>query len=78
MQEALIEEYGEEFFVEHWTTWMVIMKRLYTHFDGEFCEKVLHKIKCPTFILHGAKDLIVLEKHAHFLHKNIPHSKYNL
>jgi len=75
MQEVLIEEYGIEFFEESWKTWMTIMKRMYTHNNGEFCAKELHKIKCPTFILHGSKDKIVLEKHAHFLHKNIPHSK---
>ena len=75
MQETLVEEYGQEFFDKHWKIWMEIMMRIYTKNSGEFCYKDLHKITCPTFVLHGKKDMIVLPKHAHYLHKHIKNSK---
>jgi len=86
MKEVLVEEYGNDFFVESWQTWMDILKRMYSHNQGEFCAQALHKITCPTFILHGVKDNFVREKHARFLQKNIanskllimPHGKHNL
>jgi pimeloyl-ACP methyl ester carboxylesterase len=76
MQDVLVEEYGQDFFVESWQTWMDILLRLQRNKGGEFCSKALHKITCPTYILHGAKDRIVSPKHAKYLHENIKNSKY--
>jgi len=75
MQEVLVEEHGYDFFARNWQTWMDIFIRIHTHYGGEFCVKQLHKINCPTLIMHGAKDLIVGPKHGKLIHEHIKHSK---
>ena len=34
----------------------------------------VHKISCPTLVIHGQKDAMVAEEHVHFLHEVSPSS----
>merc|ERR1712130_912832 len=39
---------------------------------GNICSHEVHKISCPTLVIHGQKDAMVAEEHVHFLHEAIP------
>ena len=45
---------------------------------GEICSESVHKIQCPTFILHGQKDPMLEACHPHYLHENIKGSKLHV
>ena len=36
------------------------------------CSSILHKVECPTLVLHGSKDVICELKHARYLARQIP------
>ena len=38
---------------------------------GEICEKELHKITCPTLVIHGQKDPLVPDFHPLHLKEKI-------
>jgi len=68
--------YGEEYFRKLWLGWLEGYKRFNTDYpDGSMCKEDLKDIRCPTLILQGTKDTIVIEKHAEYLKKHIANSK---
>jgi len=76
MKTSMIQTYGEDYFRQTWSDWIDGMVRLYNAQNGDLCKQVLPKIKCPTFIIHGAKDMMVLLEHPIYLKQNIVNSKY--
>ena len=59
---------------------------IYRYRAGDACLEELHKITCPTLIVHGEKDFICDMKHAKYIHRQIqnsslvifPEGKHNL
>lgn len=78
MRRSNIEIYGEDYFKKTWSGLVDAMQRLYEKQNGNLCKQVLSKIKCPTLIIHGAKDPIVLPEHPEYLKQNIANSKFVL
>jgi valacyclovir hydrolase len=40
--------------------------------SGDVCLSALHKVECPTSVLHGGKDFICETKHAQYIARQIP------
>ncbi|KAI4500582.1 hypothetical protein M0802_004174 [Mischocyttarus mexicanus] len=74
MKQPLIDIYGEEYFRNTWSGWIDTMKRIYEKNKGDLCKNDLPKIKCPTLIIHGAKDVMVKPEHPDYLKDHIPNS----
>jgi len=77
MRESLESVYGAEELQRMWSAacdaWQEIHKA-----GGNVCEAEAHHVKCPTLILHGAKDPIVLQDHPEALHRIIPQSQLQI
>jgi len=76
MKAPMIQVYGEDYFRNTWSNWIDGMIRLYKKQKGDLCKQALSKIKCPTLIVHGAKDAMVLTEHPTYLNQNIANSKF--
>jgi len=76
MRTSMIQTYGEDYFRQTWSNWIDAMLRLYNAQNGDLCKQFLPKIKCPTFIIHGAKDVMILSEHPMYLKQNIINSRY--
>lgn len=72
----MIQVYGEDYFKKTWSNWVDGVLRLYEKQNGDLCKQVLSKIKCPTLIIYGARDAMVLAEHATYLKQNITNSKF--
>ncbi|XP_032665988.1 valacyclovir hydrolase [Odontomachus brunneus] len=75
MRTPMIQAYGEDYFRKTWSDWVDATLRLYEKQNGNLCKQVLSKIKCPTLIVHGAKDAMVHAEHSQYLKQNIANSK---
>lgn len=60
-----------------WAQWCDAQLALYRA-GGELCRQRLHRIQCPTLILHGEKDPLVPHFHADVLHRGIAGSRLHL
>ncbi|XP_018054319.1 PREDICTED: valacyclovir hydrolase [Atta colombica] len=78
MRTSMIQIYGEDYFQKMWSDWIDAVLRLYEKQNGDLCKQVLPKIKCPTLIIHGTKDAIVLPEHPTYLKQNIANSKLHI
>ncbi|KYN43712.1 Valacyclovir hydrolase [Trachymyrmex septentrionalis] len=78
MRIPMIQIYGEDYFQKMWSDWIDAVLRLYEKQNGDLCKQVLPKIKCPTLIIHGAKDAMVLPEHPTYLKQNIANSKLHI
>ncbi|XP_012062665.1 PREDICTED: valacyclovir hydrolase [Atta cephalotes] len=78
MRTPMIQIYGEDYFQKMWSDWIDAVLRLYEKQNGDLCKQVLPKIKCPTLIIHGTKDAIVLPEHPTYLKQNIANSKLHI
>jgi len=76
MREPMEKMYGAENFAKLWSDWIDIFIKLYNEDRGEICSKNLHKIQCPTFILHGSKDPMIADEHVPHLRKNIARTEF--
>jgi len=76
MRTPMIQIYGEDYFQKMWSDWIDAVLRLYEKQNGDLCKQVLPKIKCPTLIIHGTKDALVLPEHPTYLKQNIANSKF--
>lgn len=72
----MIQVYGEDYFRKTWSDWIDAMLRLYEKQNGDLCKQALSKIKCPTLIIHGNKDAMVLPEHPSYLKQNIANSRF--
>ncbi|CAL1678182.1 unnamed protein product [Lasius platythorax] len=78
MRTSMIQVYGEDYFRKTWSNWIDALLRLYEKQNGNLCKEVLSKIKCPTLIIHGAKDAIVFPEHPTYLKQNIANSNLHI
>ncbi|XP_011262494.2 valacyclovir hydrolase isoform X1 [Camponotus floridanus] len=78
MRTPMIQVYGEDYFRKTWSDWIDAMLRLYKKQNGNLCKEILSKIKCPTLIIHGAKDAMVLPEHPTYLKQNIANSNVHI
>ncbi|XP_071957633.1 valacyclovir hydrolase-like [Antedon mediterranea] len=75
MMQPMLDMYGKEYFQEMWLGWIECITRIYNENKGELCTRNLHKIRCPTLVLHGEKDPMVPKIHPGFLQQNIMGSR---
>ena len=75
MKAPLIAIYGEDYFRATWSAWVNAMSDLYQKKNGDICKECIPRIRCPTLIIHGSKDVMVDSEHPEYLIKNIPGSK---
>lgn len=75
MRAPMISVYGEGYFRSTWASWVDAMVSIYEKNNGDICKNALPNIKCPTLIVHGAKDVMVHKNHPQFLADNIENSK---
>ncbi|XP_024889816.1 valacyclovir hydrolase [Temnothorax curvispinosus] len=78
MRTPMIQVYGEDYFKKTWSNWIDGVLRLYEKQNGDLCKQVLSKIRCPTLIIHGARDAMVLPEHPQYLKQNIADSKLHI
>ncbi|XP_014219196.1 valacyclovir hydrolase-like [Copidosoma floridanum] len=78
MRAPMIEVYGEEYFRKTWSDWIDGMKLIYQKNNGDICKADLTKIKCPTLIIHGQKDVMVLPEHPDYLKSKIENSRVEI
>jgi len=76
MVDEMSAVYGDEL-QDLWSRWCDAMQAIYRA-GGELCQKRLHLIRCPTFLLHGAKDPLVPLFHTDVLQKGIANSRLYL
>lgn len=71
MREPMENVYGVDGFPKVWSAWIDGMLGIYKQRNGDICKEVLDKIRAPTFILHGAKDPMVVPEHVPHLQNSI-------
>ncbi|OAD57074.1 Valacyclovir hydrolase [Eufriesea mexicana] len=71
MRAPLIAVYGEEYFRNTWSNWVNAILRIYEKQNGDLCKQSLAKIKCPSLIIQGNKDAMVLPEHPTYLKNHI-------
>ncbi|XP_064598798.1 valacyclovir hydrolase-like [Liolophura sinensis] len=75
MKKPFIDVYGEAYFCEQWGRWVDAFHRIKHKNNGNVCRDQLPKIVCPTLIIHGQLDPIVVQEHPDYIHANIRHSR---
>eukprot|EP00439_Symbiodinium_sp_Y106_P023981 s5031_g2.t3 len=60
-----------------WSSFCDAMKMMYDA-GGDICQKEAKQVKCPTFILHGAKDPLVPSHHPEWFHQAIEASRLHV
>lgn len=70
MSEPLIAMYGREGFQNIWSGWCDALKAI-NETGGNICKDLLPKINCPTLIIHGDKDPMIVPEHPQYLLKHI-------
>lgn len=78
MRAPLIAVYGEEYFRAIWTNWVDAVLRINKKQSGDLCKTLLPKIKCPTLIVQGKKDPMVLAEHSVYLKEHIVGAKLKI
>ncbi|XP_066594711.1 valacyclovir hydrolase-like isoform X2 [Prorops nasuta] len=78
MRAPLLAMYGEDYFRKTWSAWVETMERLFNTRSGNLCKSALPNIKCPTLVVHGAKDVMVLDEHPNYLVANIKNAKLHV
>ena len=77
MREPLEEIYGAAELQRMWSeacdAWQEIEKQ-----GGNVCGEEAKRVSCPTLILHGQKDSMVLQSHPEALHNTIAGSRLHL
>lgn len=75
--DALTEAYGETYWQTTWWKWCDVMLRLHAQ-GGDVNLAEIEQIRCPTLILHGAKDPLVRASHAVTIHNRIDGSMLHM
>ncbi|KAK7113940.1 hypothetical protein V1264_000088 [Littorina saxatilis] len=74
MREPFVKVYGMEYFQKHWKKWIAAYGHYVEERKGDICIEETKKIRCPTLIVHGQKDALVVQEHPDYLHATIPGS----
>ncbi|XP_053593283.1 valacyclovir hydrolase-like [Microplitis demolitor] len=75
MKGPLVAIYGEENLHKMWNSWVDAMVQVFEHNKGDLCHTAATKVKCPTLIVQGNKDIIVYPNHAAILNRTISNSR---
>ncbi|XP_059611408.1 valacyclovir hydrolase [Phlebotomus argentipes] len=86
MRKPMEEVYGKQEFPKLWSEWIDTLLTIYKEKDGNLCKELLKDIHCPTLILHGEKDPMIVPEHVPFLMDKIkgarlrsfPDGKHNI
>lgn len=86
MRLPMEQVYGKEGFAKLWSEWVDTLIDIFDKRGGNICKEFLPNIKCPTFIVHGAKDPMIAPEHVPYLENNIkatelfvfPDGKHNI
>ncbi|XP_041375646.1 LOW QUALITY PROTEIN: valacyclovir hydrolase-like [Gigantopelta aegis] len=76
MRAPFINVYGETYFQTQWIKWIEAYNAYLTQRKGDICIEDVPRIQCPTFLLHGKKDAMVLQEHPDYLVKHIKNVRY--
>jgi valacyclovir hydrolase len=76
MREKLEAIYGDDL-QRLWSAWCDALQTIFRA-GGEVCSQRLHLIRCPTFILHGARDPLVPGIHPRLLQQGIPEARLHV
>jgi len=71
MRAPLVKLYGEQYFRDTWNAWVDGISAL-QHAENGICRAEAAQVRCPTLLLHGAKDAMVPEEHPEYFAKHIP------
>lgn len=75
----LIDMYGEKCLAEMWDDWCREALRMAKSDEfiprGRFLKKIKN-VQCPSLVIHGMKDALVLLTQAHYLVENLKNSRY--
>ena len=75
MREPMEMIYGDSF-QSLWSDWLDSMREIYERRKGgDLCLEEVKLVKCPTLIVHGAKDVMCPQFHAEYIHKEIRDSE---
>ena len=72
---GLLDNAYGAYFPKLWSRFVKTFRTIYTERGGDVCKEALSKVKCPTLIIHGAKDPLCQLSHSEYLHKNIAGSQ---
>lgn len=75
MKAPMVNVYGLEYFKQSWESWCDICAEIVNKRGGDLCKEGLKDINCPTLIIHGQKDAMLVEDHPIYLQKHIKNSK---
>ncbi|XP_015430846.1 PREDICTED: valacyclovir hydrolase [Dufourea novaeangliae] len=78
MRAPMIAIYGEEYFRKTWSDWVEAFSRISKKQNGDLCRDMLPKIQCPTLIVQGSKDPMVVAEHPLYLQKHITGAKLKI
>lgn len=78
MRAPLIAVYGADYFRKIWTDWVDAVIRIAKKQNGDLCKDLLPKIRCPTLIVQGSKDPMVLPEHPLYLKEHILGAKLKI
>ena len=65
-REAMESVYGSGGLREMWSNWSNTIKDIYAQ-GGDLYKQEVGRVRCPTFLLHGAKDPLVPRLHVDYL-----------
>ncbi|XP_037078418.1 valacyclovir hydrolase-like isoform X2 [Pollicipes pollicipes] len=71
MKAPMLELYGEGYFRSTWNAWVDGISALKNTENG-ICRREATQVRCPTLLVHGAKDAMVPAEHPEFFSKHIP------
>ena len=61
-----------------WNGFLDAIEKIFKEKGGNVCQDFLPKVKCPTLIIHGQKDLMVTQFLAEYIHEHIAGSVLHL
>lgn len=76
LRERMEQIYGADKFPRLWSELVDSISKLYLEREGDLCKGELSKIKAPTFILHGKKDIVKPWEHIPYLREHIQNTRY--
>ncbi|XP_057325789.1 valacyclovir hydrolase-like [Microplitis mediator] len=78
MKGPLVAIYGEEKLHKMWNSWADLMNEIFEHKKGDIARAEATKVKCPTLIVHGNKDIVVFPNQAAILNSSIRNSRVKI
>lgn len=76
MKELYSGYYGQQYFQKCWLNLYGTLNTIYSKHEGDMCRSLLCRIQCPTLIIHGNLDPMIMPEHPHYLKEHIRNSRY--